>query len=247
MEDLIKDSEKIDPREISDEGAVRNPGGTLAVVIFTIGILWALFHLYTAGAGLLTAILQRSAHLGAGLALCFLYFPFNKKKKGAYERVPWYDLLLALAGFCSVIYIFVFYRDWIWRVGSPTTLELVLAGVTVALLLLAAHRAFGWALPAVTVVFLTYPFTGPYLPDLIAHGGYRMFRVLNDLYLTNTGIFGIPIGVTSTFVFAFVLFGCFFQASGAGLYIVQLSFAALGRFRGGPAKAAVPWRAQRRT
>lgn len=239
IDKIIDDSKKVDLREISDEGLVRNPGGVLAKIIFIVGVVWAFFHLYTAGAGLLTAILQRSAHLSIGLALCFLYFPYNKKKTGAYDKVPWFDILLALIGFSAIFYTFIYYRDLAWRVGSPTTLDLTISALSVVLLLVAAQRAFGWALPVVTVIFLTYPFLGPYLPGLLGHGGYRVFRVLNDLYFTNTGIFGIPIGVASTFVFVFVLFGCFFQVSGAAEYIVRLAVAGLGRFKGGPAKAAV--------
>lgn len=239
IDEVIKDSGNIDLCTISDEGVVRNPGGTLAAVIFGIGIVWSFFHLYTAGAGFLTATLQRSAHLSLGLALCFLYFPFNRKKENCYVTLPWYDMLLAAAGFCSVIYVYIFFDDLVWRVGAPSRPDLIMGSLATVLILLAAHRAFGPALPLVTAAFLTYPFVGPYLPEVLAHGGYRVVRVLNDLYLTNTGIFGIPLGVTSTFVFAFVIFGCFFQASGAAQYIVQLSFAALGRFKGGPAKAAV--------
>ena len=218
---------------------MRNPGGTIALIVFIIGILWSLFHFYTAGSGLLTATLQRSAHLSVGLALCFLYYPFNKKDDRSYERLPWYDLVLALAGFASIFYIFYYYRDLAMRVGAPNMTDLIMGGFAITLIILAAHRAFGLILPIVTLLFLSYPFVGAYLPGIIGHGGYRVVRVINDLYITNTGIFGIPIGVTSTFVFAFVLFGSFFQVSGAGLYIVRLAFATLGRFKGGPAKAAV--------
>ncbi len=239
LEEAIKQSTDSDLGDIVDEGKVRSPGGNLATIIFIIGVLWSFFHLYTAGTGLLTAMLQRSAHLSVGLALCFLYFPFNKKNDSAYERVPWYDLLLAAAGFCSIFYVYYYFDDLVWRVGAPTTTDLVMGGIAVALILLAAHRAFGLVLPIVTIFFLTYPFLGQYYPTLIGHGGYRLTRVINDLYITNTGIFGIPIGVSATFVFIFVLFGSFFQTSGAGLYIVRLAFSTMGRFRGGPAKAAV--------
>ncbi len=239
LEEVIKTRDEQDLKDLVDEGKVRIPGGSLGWVIFVIAVLWSFFHLYTAGAGLLTATLQRSAHLSVGLALCFIYYPLNKKRDDAYSRLPWYDIVLALGGFISIFYIYYFYEDLIWRVGAPTTLDLFMGGLAVILILLAAHRAFGFILPIVTILFLTYPFIGPFMPPLIGHGGYRFVRVINDLYMTNTGIFGIPIGVTSTFVFAFVLFGSFFQASGAGLYIVRLAFSVMGRFRGGPAKAAV--------
>lgn len=239
LEEAIKNREEINLDNLCDEGLVRCPEGVMATIIFIIGISWSLFHFYTAGTGLLTATLQRSAHLSVGLALCFLYYPFNKKGDQAYTRLPFYDIVFALAGFASIFYVFYFYRDLAMRVGAPTTADLIMGGLAIVLIILAAHRAFGLVLPIVTLIFLSYPFLGVYLPGIIGHGGYRLVRVINDLYITNTGIFGIPIGVTSTFVFAFVLFGSFFQASGAGLYIVRLAFAVLGRFKGGPAKAAV--------
>jgi TRAP transporter 4TM/12TM fusion protein len=239
LEEAIQTSGEVDLSNLVDEGRVRTPGKVAALIIFIIGILWSLFHFYTAGSGLLTATLQRSAHLSVGLALCFLYYPLSKKDDSAYNRLPFYDIVLAFAGFVSIFYVFVYYRDLAMRVGAPTTTDLVMGGFAVLLIILAAQRAFGLVLPIVTMVFLSYPFIGPYLPGIIGHGGYRLVRVINDLYITNTGIFGIPIGVTSTFVFAFVLFGAFFQVSGAGLYIVRLAFATLGRFKGGPAKAAV--------
>ncbi len=239
LDEAMKSKDNQELKNLVDEGKVRVPPGSLGWVIFIIAVLWSFFHLYTAGAGLLTATLQRSAHLSVGLFLCFIYYPLSKKDDSAYSRLPWYDILLALGGFISIFYVYYFYEDLIWRVGAPATIDLVMGGMAVILILLAAHRAFGYILPIVTILFLTYPFIGPYLPPLVGHGGYRFVRVINDLYLTNTGIFGIPIGVTSTFVFAFVLFGSFFQASGAGLYIVKLAFSVMGRYRGGPAKASV--------
>ncbi len=239
LEEAIKESKEIDLSDLVDEGKVRTPGGNLALLLFIIGILWSFFHLYTAGTGLLTAMLQRSAHLSVGLALCFLYYPLNKKNEASYNRVPWYDLLFAAGGFLSIFYVFYYFNDLVWRIGAPTTTDLVMGGMAIALILLAAHRAFGLILPLVTIFFLTYPFLGQYYPVLIGHSGYRLTRVINDLYMTNTGIFGIPIGVSATFVFIFVLFGSFFQTSGAGLYIVRLAYATMGRYRGGPAKAAV--------
>ena len=235
----VTEAGQLDLSKLSDEGIVRAPRGPLGLIILVIGVAWSLFHFYTLGFGLLTSVLQRSAHLSVGLALCFLYYPQNRKKTTNYDAVPWYDLLLALVGFLSVFYVFYFYRDLAGRVGAPTRVDLWMGGIAVVLLLVASYRAFGLALPMVALVFLIYPFVGQYLPHLIGHRGYRVTRVINELYITNSGIFGIPVGVSSTFVFAFVLFGGFFQVSGAAAYVVKIAFALLGRFRGGPAKAAV--------
>jgi TRAP transporter 4TM/12TM fusion protein len=239
--DAIKVQPDLDLQDITDEGKIRIPGGKATKAIFLIGVLWALFHLYTAGHGTEVSTLQRAIHLSGALPLCFLYFPFNRKRDESYLVLPVWDSLLALAGFSSMFYIVIFYNDIVWRIGAPTTLDLVMGGIAVLLVLETARRAFGLVLPIVTIVFVIYAFIGncDYLPELLSHRGYAVRRVINELYLTNTGIFGIPVGVASTFVFAFVIFGCLFQVSGAGLYIVNLSFAALGRFKGGPAKAAV--------
>jgi len=198
LEEAIKNQEEMSLDNLCDEGQVRCPEGVMATVIFIIGILWSLFHFYTAGTGLLTATLQRSAHLSVGLALCFLYYPFNRKGDQAYTRLPFYDIVLALAGFASIFYVFYFYRDLAMRVGAPTRADLIMGGLAIVLIVLAAHRAFGLVLPIVTLIFLSYPFLGAYLPGIIGHGGYRLVRVINDLYITNTGILGIPIGISVT-------------------------------------------------
>ena len=233
------DQGDLDLHRLSDEGIVRAPGGVPGLVILLLGVGWSLFHFYTLAFGLLTSTLQRSAHLAGGMALCFLYYPLRRKQAGHSNVVPWYDYVFALIGFASIFYVFVFYRDLVGRVGAPLPLDLLMGGIATVLALVAAYRAFGLALPIVTIVFLIYPFIGQYLPHLIGHRGYRIPRVINELYLTNSGLFGIPIGVSSTFVFAFVLFGSFFQTSGAAAYLVKLAFSILGRFRGGPAKASV--------
>ena len=224
---------------LTEEGMTRKITGTLGTAVFVIGALWALFHFYTAGAGQLTASLQRSAHLSVALALCFLYFPLNKKNEASFNKLPLYDIIFALISFSAVFYVFIFYEDLAYRVGRPLPIDLIFGALTVLAILEAARRAFGFILPLVTIVFLSYTYTGPWLPDLIAHRGYGFRRVVDHLYLTGEGIFGIPIGVAASFVFAFVIFGSFFQASGAGTYLVLMANAMLGKTRGGPAKAAV--------
>lgn len=236
---IARTEDGIDLSKMSDEGRVRAPGKIMGAIIFGAGVVWSLFHLYTLGFGMLTSVLQRSAHLSLGLALCYLYYPQNRKKTSAYDHVPWYDVLLSIIAFASIFYIFVEYDQIVNRVGAPTPVDVFVGALAVVLLLVASYRAFGPTLSVVTLVFLLYPFVGQYLPGLLGHRGYSVNRVVNELYLTNSGIFGIPIGVTATFVFAFVLFGSFFQALGAGEYLVKIAFAVLGRFRGGPAKAAV--------
>ncbi|MDW7650022.1 MAG: TRAP transporter permease [Bacillota bacterium] len=239
IKESIKAKTDVDLSEFTEEGQVRKLQNTAGKMVTIIGIIWSAFHLYTIGAGMLTATLQRSAHLSVGVALCFLYFPLNRKDQAGYEKLPFRDILLALAGFVSIFYIFNQYEELVTRIGQPTTLDIIMGVITILVILETARRAFGWVLPGVTVVFIAYAFLGPYLFEGLAHRGYALRRVVDHLYLTGEGIFGIPVGVSASFVFGFVLFGAFFQEVGAGLYLVKLSYATLGRFRGGPAKAAV--------
>lgn len=239
FEEAVRASHQVDLSEFTEEGQVRKLQNNAGKIIILIGIIWSLFHLYTIGAGMLTATLQRSAHLSAGVALCFLYFPINRKNEASYNVLPWWDIILAITGFVSIFYIFNQYEELVNRIGQPNTTDIIMGVITILVILEAARRAFGWVLPGVTVVFIAYAFLGPYLFEGLAHRGYTLRRVVDHIYLTGEGIFGIPVGVSATFVFGFVLFGAFFQEVGGGLYLVKLSYAALGRFRGGPAKAAV--------
>src|SRR5690606_29022155 len=143
-----------------------------------------------------------------------------------------------IAAACSA-YIFVFQADLARRPGLPTPLDLGVAVVGMLLLLEAARRSLGLALPIVGILFLGYAFFGPYLPDLLAHRGASISRAASQYWLTTEGVFGVALGVSTSFVFLFVLFGSLLERAGAGNYFIKLSFALLGHLRGGPAKAAV--------
>jgi hypothetical protein len=170
----MKYKEDVDLSAFTEEGQVRVLAGQAAKVIMVIGILWSLFHLYTIGAGALTASLQRSAHLSVGIALCFLYFPANKKNKEAYFKLPVYDIVLALSGLYLHLLYFVFYEALIYRIGNPLTMDIVMGVVAVLVILETARRAFGPVLPVVTILFLAYALWGMYIPGDMGHRGYRL-------------------------------------------------------------------------
>ena len=102
-----------------------------------------------------------------------------------------------------------------------------------------ARRSIGLALPAVAIVFIAYAHLGPYLPFGLGHRGYDLERLASHLFLSTDGIYGTPLGVSATFIFMFILFGAFLEASGAGAFLTNLALATTGRSRGGPAKVAV--------
>nr|WP_255722489.1 TRAP transporter permease [Ectothiorhodospira lacustris] len=155
------------------------------------------------------------------------------------NQVPMADWLLgAIAAFCAA-YLFLFHQELAQRPGAPTPLDLAIAGCGMALLLEATRRVLGPALMIIALVFLLYTFAGPWMPDMIAHRGASFARAMSQQWLSNEGVFGIALGVSTSFVFLFVLFGALLEKAGAGGYFIRVAFALLGHLRGGPAKAAV--------
>jgi len=211
--------------------------GLVGMGVAAVAISMSIFQFYTAGISPLTAFLQRSIHLGLGVALAFLYVPLLKRFPK--DRLPWYDIVLATLGMGAFAYKVVFYHELVYRVGAPNTVDLIVGVIAIIFILEATRRAIGPALPIVVVGFLLYAFLGPIFPGLLMHKGYSFYRLVNHLYMTQEGIFGIPIGVSSTFVFVFVLFGTVLQRTGAAKYFIDIAFSLMGKYRGGPAKSAV--------
>ncbi|MEQ6249277.1 TRAP transporter permease [Sulfitobacter sp. HNIBRBA3233] len=155
------------------------------------------------------------------------------------DRVPIWEWVLALAGAGAALYLFMFYRDIAGRVGAPITQDYVVAVVGIIILLEATRRALGPALMIVASVFLMYTVLGPQMPSIIAHKGNSLSEIVNHQWITTEGVFGIALGVSTSFVFLFVLFGSLLDRAGAGNYFIQVAFSLMGHMKGGPAKAAV--------
>ena len=207
-------------------------------IIAAIAITFSIFQLYTATFGILDAQLQRAVHLGFGLALAYLLYPFRR----AWTRdsfVHPIDALFAILGAAAPAYIVIQYRELVTRAGSATTTDIVVGGIGILLVIEAARRVVG--LPMVTVVlfFLAYAFLGPYMPGVLAHRGLSPEQLISHLYYTTEGIFGIPLGVSSTFIFLFILFGAYLESTGLGKFFIDLANAVAGWASGGPAKVAV--------
>ncbi|WP_425449999.1 TRAP transporter permease [Virgifigura deserti] len=226
-----------------DTGA-RHPVGSTGRVLMLTALAWSLFQLWYASPlpfmlnfFILNDTEARSIHLAFAVFLAFTAYPaFKRSPRG---HVPLQDWAMALIGAFCAGYLFLFYRDLAQRPGLPTDLDLVVAVVGLVLLLEAARRTLGPALSIVALVFITYTFAGPYLPAMMSHGGASISRAMSQYWLTTEGVFGVALGVSSSFVFLFVLFGALLEVAGAGNYFIKLSFALLGHLRGGPAKAAV--------
>ncbi len=226
-----------------DTGA-RKPTGAAAKVIFTAALAWALFQFwyasplpFTFGIGILNDTEARSLHLAFALFLAFLAWPaFGSSPR---DRVPIVDWAFALAGAFAGAYLLIFYRELASRPGQPTTIDIAVAVTGIVLLLEATRRSVGWPMAALAALFIAYAMGGAYLPDVLSHKGASVSRLMSHMWLTTEGVYGIALGVSTGTIFVYVLFGTLLDRAGGGNYMMQVSFAALGHLRGGPAKVAV--------
>ena len=227
----------------SDTGG-RKPTGLTAGIVFAASLLWALFQFWYAsplpfelGFGILNDTEARAIHLAFALFLAFLAWPAFKGSPRRY--VPVVDWVLALLAAFAGAYIMLFYAELATRPGQPNTVDIAVAFAGLVLLLEATRRAVGWPMAALATIFLAYCLLGPWLPEVLAHKGASVNRLLSHMWLTTEGVYGIALGVSAGTIFVYVLFGALLDRAGGGNYMMQVSFAALGHLRGGPAKVAV--------
>ncbi|QNB45336.1 TRAP transporter fused permease subunit [Thermanaerosceptrum fracticalcis] len=203
-----------------------------------MAIALSLFHLYTAWTGPLVTLKHRALHTSVVMALVFLLYPFSKKSAG--DKLTVVDILLAILSLATGAYILIDYNGIVLRAGMPNNTDLIFAFITLLLVLEAGRRITGKELAILAVIFLAYAYFGRSLPgNLLSHRGYGIKDILDYMYLTTEGIFGIPIGVSSTYIILFILFGSFLDKSGMGQFFNDLAMALAGTSRGGPAKVAV--------
>lgn len=227
----------------NDTGA-RNPGPVMKRFLLYVALAWSLFQLWIAsplpfstGVLVFNDTETRAIHLGFAVFLSFMSYPAFKRSRS--DQVPLTDWIFAIVGTFCAIYLFVFYRELATRPGQPTTMDVYTGLVGMVLLLEATRRVLGLPMVIVALVFLGYTFGGPFMPDMIAHRGFSLPRAMSHQWLTTEGVFGVALGVSSSFIFLFVLFGSLLDKAGAGNYFIKSAFALLGHMRGGPAKAAV--------
>jgi len=239
------------------ERRTRSLGIHFKWLIVIVLIAMSVFHLYTGTFGILTARVQRSTHLAFALFLAMILFPAFKPWQSPPEETapPWVrwlghvgfalSVLAALVGVACASYVGIFHEQLAQRAGAPSTLDLWVSGIGLLLILEATRRSVSPALCFITLVFIAYGLFGHHIPvDLIrgvdlGHSPLALPRILDHQFYSEDAVFGIPLAVSSTFVFLFVLFGAALDRSGAGRYLIDLAFATMGRYRGGPAKAAV--------
>ncbi|PVY79172.1 TRAP transporter 4TM/12TM fusion protein [Tamilnaduibacter salinus] len=229
---------------LQTETGGRAATGPAAVILFIVPVVWSLFQIWIASPlpfmlefGIFNSTETRSIHLAFAIFLAYASFPMIKGRTTTH--VPVYDWILALLAAFAASYIYVFYQELAQRPGAPILQDMIVALGGLVLLLEATRRALGLPLTIVAAVFIVYSVAGPYMPAVIAHKGASLEKLAAHQWLGTEGVFGVALGVSTSFVFLFVLFGALLERAGAGNYFIKVSYALLGHMRGGPAKAAV--------
>ena len=229
-----------------EEGGMgRDLSGLPGYAVAAIAVIWSLFQLSIASWLILDTLFIRSIHLGFAILIAFLSYPLLRKPRfglqflAAGDRIPFFDYALGLLAALSAVYIMVDFQGIATRYGLPIVRDIVIGLILVILLLEASRRVIGPALPTIAVLFCVYAFLGPYMPDVISFRGVSLNRFIGQMTLSTEGIYGIPLDVSATIVFLFVLFGAMLEKAGGGRYFIQLALSLLGGFKGGPAKAAI--------
>lgn len=211
--------------------------GFVGKLVSAIAICFTMFQLYTSFFGVLDAHLQRAIHLSFGMCLIFLLYP--TRHSWPRDSIHPIDAILSIVGAAVPMYVVVTYHDLVMRAGTVTTLDYVLGTIGTLLVLEGCRRVVGKPMVIVAVCFILYAFAGPNLPGVLAHRGVEVEDLVAHLYFTTEGIFGIPLGVSSTFIFLFILFGAYLESTGLGRFFIDIANSIAGWASGGPAKVTV--------
>lgn len=236
IENIQMDQEEI-LRSIDRESAYRILKNPMHTVITVILVAFSLFQLWTAIFGTLPAQLQRITHLGFVILLAYWLYPATAK--GRKDQLPWWDILLGLAFLGAAAYFVVNYEGLMSRSGAFNQMDLIVGAIGIILVIEACRRVVGWPIVIIAVCFILYAYFGASMPGFLMHRGYSVTRIISHLFYTTEGIIGMPIGVSATYIFLFILFGSFLDKTGIGQFFIDVANALAGWAAGGPAKVAV--------
>ena len=235
-------------RKFDSESAFRPTGNTLAVIIACCLVAMSAYHFYASGFGLIRELLHRGIHLSFVLGLVFLLFGLHlsssnqlpAKSWARFDGVPIIDIILALLAVTAALYLPLLPPEIVAeRVGNPGDFDVFMGTVLLLLTLEASRRSVGPTLPIIAIIFILFALFGPLAPGALKHGGTSWLGLVNHLYMTNQGIYGIAIGVMAQYVFLFILFGVLATRIGLGQLFIDLAMVIAGRYSGGPAKVAI--------
>lgn len=238
LKSTLSESEQVKMMAKFDrEFAYRDAVGILKKLIFSLAVVWSLFQVYTALMGALPPTQQRSAHIGFALVLIFLMYPMLKSDNS--NKVRWYDFIFIGGSLVVVSYLFMNFDTLLMRAGAYTSTDFYISIVAVVIVIEATRRVAGPVLIGVAGTFLLYAFFGNYIPGFFAHSGYSLTRIATYAWISSEAILGIPISVSASFIFLFLLFAAYLKKTGIGDWLTDLALAIAGSSTGGPAKAAV--------
>ncbi len=225
-------------KKIDKESSFRTTSGGWAKLVAFVAMAMSVYHLVTSsGLWILPAMHHRSIHLAFLMALTFLLYPaFGKKAKGA--APSFFDLVWLALALASSLYILFYFDEFSIR-GRAITRDYIFGGIAIVCSLEATRRTVGKELMILSMVFLAYGLWGEYIPGVLGHTGFSLRRIIYQIFLSSEGIFGTALGVSSTYIFLFILFGAFLAETGMGEFIKDLSMCLAGRTIGGEAKVAI--------
>ncbi len=235
-------------RRYDREMAFRGTGPQIAFVIAAALVAMSAYHFYASGFGLIREILHRGIHIAFVMGLAFLLYPFSRRDEAEVAKKAWYrvqgvhllDILFSLTAITAAIYLPLLPPEVLARrVGNPAEIDVIMGTALLLVTLEATRRSVGPTLPIIALIFVAFALFGPYAPGALKHGGASWPGLINHLYLTNQGIYGLAIGVMAQYVFLFILFGVLATRIGLGQLFIDLAMVLAGRYAGGPAKVAI--------
>lgn len=230
-----KDVEKVEEIVERYEGATRKLGGFPALLITLVAIGTSVFSLYAAPATIVTQML-RGVFVMCTLFLTVLAYPAARRYR---DRIPWFDWVLAFLAILPVAHMLTDFDEFIYRMVTPTPLDMAMGLILIGLILEAIRRTAGTILMVIVFGFLMYAYMGQYLPAPWNHRGYSIDRIVGRMYMTLEGIFGVPTDVASTFIILFTIYGAFLDRSGAGQFFIDFAFSAMGGKPAGAGRTAL--------
>ena len=224
-------------RKVDAESRTRKLSPFWSKAVTVIAILFTSFQLYTAIFGALSPQVQRSIHLSFAMLLGFILYPMRRGKMDS--KINPIDLLLIASSIFTSVYWLLYFKDIVYRVGDITAMDFAVGIIAIITVLEATRRVVGYPVLILASISLIYCYLGAFFPSFFQHRGFSLNRIVRHMYLSTEGILGVPIGVVSTFVFLFLLFGAFLKRTGVGQFFNDFANALTGKAVGGPAKVAV--------
>ncbi|WP_282609908.1 TRAP transporter permease [Pelagibius sp. Alg239-R121] len=250
-----QDEARLTPEQIAElerkydpETAFRSTGARITLLVTTALVAMSIYHFYASGFGLVRELLHRGIHLSFVLGLVFFMFSFRRAQASQVAPAAWYrldgvnllDILFGLAAVAAALYLPLLPPEIVAeRVGNPSQFDVIMGTALLLMTLEATRRSVGPTLPAIAILFILFAIFGPWAPGALKHGGTSWLGLINHLYMTNQGIYGVAIGVMAQYVFLFILFGVLATRIGLGQLFIDLAMVIAGRYSGGPAKVAI--------